>query len=333
MSNKYKSLAGQRITENQGIEITVERENEILGTGSHSTVSNYEGMIADLQQLQGNIDSIGINGGLSGMVYKVTDTLKITSPQQRYQAKQRTLETEASRLDRIIKSHGSSIEKLADDIKGTKSLKRDAKAIVNKYKAIEDNLINEESRFQEDRARMRDELGTITESDPKYQVIQENVDNLEIEIDKINDDLSLTKYQKHRAAKALIKFNRKLKSTEHYKLVLRNTMDALEDAYNKLDLKIDEVRAISANNGSSVIKTLEALRNAHVTYDRVAGALGDTPEQINRTLTSISTDLVPESYETTKLDDMNKELARSTDRRENELMRIAENIMKQDMSN
>lgn len=333
-NNNYKSAVSSRFVDGvNGAVLSQDREQKILGGGTFSPTSTYDGMIKDLEALQQKIRTVGSTTGLAGMFYRIGDQLGITSPQKRLLGQRRILETEASRLDRMVKSHSDSIEKLAEEIQEVKGLKRDAKAVKNKYQSMEEQLIAEGAKLSDEKAKVCDELKQLDPKDPKAYAIQKTVDDYALEVDKLEDDISMVGYKMNRAAKAIIKFHNKLKRYEHFKQVLKNTLDALEDGYNKLDLKIDEVNAISANNGSSVISSLTGLKQAHETYDKVSAVIGDAPDEINRALTQISVGLgVPEHFETSRIDQMTSDLKRTSERRESELMRRAEEIERDDLA-
>jgi chromosome segregation ATPase len=331
-NNGYKSEVANRVLDTiPGIAISQDRERMILGPGDYSPSSTYDGMIKDMEDLQQKIRNVGVNGAIERVVYGIGDSIGITSPEKRLYAQRRTLETEASRLDRMIKSHFDSIQRLAQDIQEVKNLKRDAKAIMYKYKAIEEQLGGEAAKMDDERGKIRDELAKLDPKDPNCYRMQEALDSLSMEHDKLEDDIDTVRYKMNRAAKAVLKNDNKLQRLVHTKQVVKSTLDALEDGYNKLDLKIDEFVELGSNNGSSVMKSLTGLKGARETYEKVSRVLGDTPTEINRALTQISLDLVPERLETTPLGQMTKDLKRSNERRESELMNLAEEIVRKDL--
>jgi chromosome segregation ATPase len=333
-NSQYKSATGNKIAGGYAAQtVTQDRENKILsGTTEYAPSATLGGMIKDLNDLNGYMGKIGVNNGWMATVYRVTDALKLTSPQARLNALSSKLQTSSSRLDRLIRAHWDGLEQLSEETKDTKTLKRDANYIMDKYSLMQKAFDTEESKLSEEKGKLKEEMEKIATDDAKRYTVADSVSQCNDEIEKMKDDKQTVGYKLDRAASAVIKFDQRIKYFDHQRQVRKCAITALERVKNNLDVKISEIDVISKNNGNSLMGTFQGLRQAQQMYEEVCRALGDIPDVINRTLTSLSSDINFETQDTSRVEERTKDLKRAEDRTMSEVQRRAEEIRRKDLA-
>lgn len=333
-NSQYKSatanrIAGSYVAQNVG----QDRENRILsGTTEYTPSATLGGMIKDLNDLNSYMGKIGVSNGWMATLYRLTDALRLTSPQARLNALSSKLQTSSSRLDRLIRAHWEGLEQLSEEIKETKSLKRDANYIMDKYSMMQKAFDAEEARLIEEKGKLKEEMEKLAADDAKRYTIADSISQCNDEIEKMKDDKQTVGYKLDRAASAVIRFDQRLKYYDHQRQVRKCAITALERVKNNLDLKISEIDVISKNNGNSLMGTFYGLKQAQQMYEEVCRALGDIPDVINRTLTSLSADINFESQDTSRVEERTKDLKRAEDRTMSEVQRRAEEIRRKDLA-
>ncbi|MEM4240340.1 MAG: hypothetical protein QXM31_03315 [Candidatus Woesearchaeota archaeon] len=312
--------------------VPADREAKILSpTGDYSTSATIEGMIKDINQLHESMGRIGVENGFQAAVYKITDRLRLTSPQTRLNKMCNILMTESSRLDRVIAAHWDELESIGENMKETAALKRDAKSIMYKYMAMEQRLAAEENKLLDERCKIKDEIMAIKDAnDPKMYNLQEMQDSYSDELDKIKTDARAIRTKVDRASGAVIKFNDRLTYFEHQRQVRECVLSSLEKAKTNLDLKINELKLIAANNGKSLINTFGVLRDAQMAYEGITRQIGNLPDEINRALTGLASDVNFQGNDTGRIEERTKELKRVQDRNASEVQKRAEEIIRKD---
>jgi hypothetical protein len=332
MRNGYKSAAAGDIAgKYAGSVIGNDVENNILsGTSDGTPSASLDGMIKEISDLQVTMGKVGINNPLMAKVYRMTDRVGLTSPQSRLKDLCYDLEKKSSRLERTIKLHNDSLDKIARKVDDTKSKRRDANLIMEKYKAFEREFATQEAKMLDDKSRAkedRDKLDPGSNDRIRYTDTMTNINN---EVEKLKEDAQTVRTKIDRSAMAVIKYNRRAKFYDNERQMRKCVVNALEQVNNNLILKVDEIKVMVDNNSGSLMGTFKDLKDAQAAYEKVTRSLGEIPEEINKALTTLVTGMPVEHPDMTRLEERTNELKRVDDQSMSAMQRQAEEIMRKE---
>lgn len=332
MNGTYKSEQAQRVSEGVNIgNITKEREKQVLfQPQNQSAASRYDTLIAEIDSVEKDIAKIGMRSGLLGYVDRFSDSIGLSTPATRIRKELSGIENTLARLDAEVKNSLAGIEKTSERVHETKTYKRDAIALKNKYVAMEEALLTEMEKVQQERAMSRDELAKTEKRDPKFYALQEQIDSRQMELDKMADDVQQVRFKRDLAAKAVVMYDAKVIGYENERLLGRRVLDALQQTYNGLDLKRTEFEIMGERDGGHIRGVVGSLRDAEVQRERFESNTGGILERMYNGVIKLVGGIAPRGIETDGMLKKNKELQRDDNRAQSDILRMAEEIERRD---
>jgi chromosome segregation ATPase len=334
MTEEYKSAtAGTLAGTVRSHSVNPERENDLLGGGGYSTEAVLKTSEEEAKRMLKMVDRIGVNNTIDVVKYKFLDTIGVSSPEKRREGFLQDLQYSAADLDRRIKAHFESVDKLGEETKRLNGDKRDIREILRGYQAMEAQLISKSGQLESDVAACYGKAKELQPSDPQYRALEQQGADAKEERDLIEADIQIVGYKIERASGAALRAKNQIVYVEHQNQLLRSNLDKLEECKNLIDLKIGELAPYTKRNDlTGVVDTLGGLSEAHSKYTSIAKMFGNIPSQIYKVLGRIATSVKFGSVDSQNVEAQTKELKRNRERRKSELVRAAEEMFRDEMA-